>query len=102
MRSLRPAVHQLLWPLLSSGALLGAGAWALAAVVLPWLVRGRTPGLDAAAAAIWAALACAATIGALHAGRRLGTPPTAALGAVASAVVALAHARLTAWRLRGE
>ncbi len=102
MASPAPAVHDLIWPLLSSGALLAAAVWALAAVALPWLLRGRSLVLDAVAAVSWAALVCAATIAVLHAGRDLGTPPSAALGAAVSVAVALAPSILRAWRSRGE
>jgi serine/threonine protein kinase len=40
--------------LLSIGLLMGAALWALAAVVLPWIVRGRSAMLDALAAIVWA------------------------------------------------
>jgi serine/threonine protein kinase len=33
--------------------LLGAAVWALAAIVLPWIVRGRGAALDMAAAVVW-------------------------------------------------
>jgi eukaryotic-like serine/threonine-protein kinase len=42
-------------PLLSVSVLAAAGVWALAAMVLPILVRGRTPVLDALGSLIWAA-----------------------------------------------
>ncbi len=40
--------------LLSVALLLGAALWALAAAVLPWVVRGRSAMLDAIAAILWA------------------------------------------------
>ena len=40
--------------LLSVALLMGAALWALAAVVLPWMVRGRSAMLDALAAILWA------------------------------------------------
>ncbi len=40
--------------LLSVALLLGAALWALAAAVLPWVVRGRSAMLDAIAAIVWA------------------------------------------------
>jgi hypothetical protein len=42
-------------PLLSLGVLLGALLWAVAAVALPWLVRGRSALLDLGAASVWSA-----------------------------------------------
>ncbi len=41
-------------PLLGLALLLGAALWALAAALLPWVVRGRSALLDALAAIIWA------------------------------------------------
>jgi eukaryotic-like serine/threonine-protein kinase len=49
------ALEGALGPLLGSGLLLGAAAWAAAAAVLPWLVRGRSLPLDAVAAGVWCA-----------------------------------------------
>jgi eukaryotic-like serine/threonine-protein kinase len=53
--SANDTASEVLWPLLSSGALLGAVAWGAAALVLPWLVRGRRPLADGVCAAAWAA-----------------------------------------------
>jgi hypothetical protein len=48
-------------PLLVLGVALGALLWAAAAVVLPWIVRGRSAVLDIVAVTVWcAALAAAA------------------------------------------
>jgi len=47
------ALH-LLGPVLTVSVLAGAGVWALAAAALPWLVRGRSFGLDAVGAVGWA------------------------------------------------
>jgi len=49
------ALDVVIAPLLTSGALLYAALWALAAIVLPWLVRGRWLEADLVAASIWAA-----------------------------------------------
>jgi serine/threonine protein kinase len=48
-------------PLLSLGVLLGAALWAGGAIVLPWIVRGRSAALDLVAATTWSAAlaACA-------------------------------------------
>ena len=50
-----PALDDVIAPLLTSGALLYAVLWALAALLLPWLVRGRWLAADLVAASIWAA-----------------------------------------------
>jgi hypothetical protein len=56
------AVH-VIAPLLALGVLLGAGLWALGAVVLPLIVRGRSAAVDVVAATVWsAALAAAAPV----------------------------------------
>jgi serine/threonine protein kinase len=54
-RSLTGAAEHALGPLLSSGVLLGGALWAAAALVLPWLVRGRSAALDVVAASVWTA-----------------------------------------------
>jgi eukaryotic-like serine/threonine-protein kinase len=48
------AAH-VLAPALSLGVLCGALLWALAALVLPWIVRGSNAALDIAAATVWSA-----------------------------------------------
>jgi hypothetical protein len=53
--SLTATAEHVLSPLLSSGVLLGAALWAAAALLLPWLVRGRSAALDVVAATVWAA-----------------------------------------------
>jgi hypothetical protein len=85
-------------PAVSSGALLLAAIWAGAALVLPWLVRGRSLAADAVAATGWAAGTAATTIALGEwLGERVGDPVPR--GAVAGAVlggaaaVALAHVR---------
>jgi eukaryotic-like serine/threonine-protein kinase len=49
------ALDAVLWPPLASGLVLIAALWALAALVLPWLVRGQYAGMDFVAASAWAA-----------------------------------------------
>jgi hypothetical protein len=49
------ALDDVIAPAITSGALLFAVLWALAALLLPWLVRGRWLALDLVAAAVWAA-----------------------------------------------
>ncbi len=58
--SLDGAFNHVLVPLLSTGVLLGASLWALAALLLPWLVRGRHAALDLVAATVWTAALLAA------------------------------------------
>jgi len=79
-------------PAMSSGALLLAVIWAAAALVLPWLVRGRSLPVDAVAATAWAAGTAAAVAGLAE---RLELPPPHGLvaGAVAAGGVALVRRR---------
>ena len=76
-------------PAMSSGALLLAVVWGFAALVLPWLVRGRSLAVDVVTATTWAAGTAAATVSLAE---QLGTPAPYGLvpGAVAAGVVALA------------
>ncbi|HTQ68541.1 MAG TPA: serine/threonine-protein kinase [Solirubrobacteraceae bacterium] len=90
--SLGQAATHVVGPALSVGVLLGALLWAGAAMVLPWIVRGREPLLDAIAAGLWAlALLLAQPL--LDAGLVAGAHPQprgAVLGALLGACVALA------------
>jgi hypothetical protein len=78
------AWNDVLVPLATNGALLVAGLWALAAVVLPVLVRGRIFAVDLVAATIWAAALGSATQAAAPGMRGL------VAGAVAAGGVAVA------------
>jgi len=84
----------------SSGALLLALVWAVAAAVTPWLVRGRSLAADVVGAVAWAAGLAAATAALGEwLGGRVGQPEPHALvpGAVAAAgaLLVLAHTRRT-------
>ncbi len=60
--SLSSAATHVVGPSLGLGVLYGAAVWALAAVLLPWVVRGRSAVLDVVAASAWSVallLACA-------------------------------------------
>jgi eukaryotic-like serine/threonine-protein kinase len=92
--SLGGAFAHALAPLCSDGRLLTAALWALAALVLPWLVRARGAKLRAVGALVWAA---ALFVGVALIADRLGVPrspltlPAAALaGALAFAAGAVA------------
>ncbi len=86
------ATHVLV-PVLNVGVLLGVGVWALAAVVLPWIVRGRRVAFDVAGAAVWAGAFAVATpvldsgssAHVLHA-----DPRGAVLGAIVGGILAVA------------
>jgi eukaryotic-like serine/threonine-protein kinase len=80
-------------PLLRSGALACAGLWAAGALVLPWLVRGRSAALDLVAATMWAAglAAGAAAIGHALGGKVPSPDPRgAAFGAAIAVLLAVA------------
>jgi len=79
------ALDDVLAPLVTSGALLYGALWALAALVLPYLVRGRWLPLDIVAASAWAAGTAAAT-----AAIAATTPRGAVVGAILAGGVAVA------------
>ena len=101
MGSLTQTVQHVLAPLVSTGVLAPALVWAVAAVVLPWLVSGRWVALDVVRVVIWAAMVAAATGAAItvaHGSDPVGAAPRAAVGAVVSAVIALTPPAVTMWR----
>ncbi len=92
--SLPSAAVHVVGPMLSLGVLLGAALWAVAAVVLPWVVRGRRAVEDVFGAMIWSAaivLAEPALDGGLssHAGPRGALAGALLGGALAVAARAL-------------
>jgi hypothetical protein len=96
-------LHRVLGPLLSDGLLAPAPIWALAALALPHLVKRRSLRLDIARTIAWSALLTAATaaaLGAAGAPKALQMPPSAMIGAIAAAIVALAPSAFAAWRPR--
>jgi hypothetical protein len=90
--SLSATLDQVIAPVIRSGVLAPAAVWAAAAVVLPWLVRGRNLALDVIFAVIWAATTVSgatATIAAIHGAAEAATADTAVIGAVLATVLAL-------------
>ncbi len=83
------AGRDVLVPLLSSGALALAALWALAAALLPLLVRGRSAAADVLMAAVWAAGLAIGT-GALAGALALPSPDGLVAGAVVAALFAVA------------
>ncbi len=53
--SLGETATHVVGPALSLGVLLGAALWATAALLLPWVVRGRSAAADLIGAAVWSA-----------------------------------------------
>jgi hypothetical protein len=93
---------QVLSPLLRSGVLAPAAVWAVAAAVLPWLVRGRSLPLDFVRAVVWAATLVAATpaaIAVVHGSAGVPTVHGAVVGGGLGVIVALAPRWLGAGRL---
>jgi eukaryotic-like serine/threonine-protein kinase len=84
-------VHRVFEPLVTGGALLYPAIWAVAAAVLPWLVRGRHLAVDVIAAAAWAA-----TLGAATAATAPPEPRGLVAGAVAAGALAVAAMRVRA------
>jgi tRNA A-37 threonylcarbamoyl transferase component Bud32 len=78
------AITDVFAPLIDGSVLAAAGIFAAAALVLPLLVRGRTPMLDALGALIWAA----GLISALRLVAGSTSPPGLLFGALLAAVVA--------------
>ncbi len=86
-------VELVLRPTLSSGILTAAPVWALAAVVLPWLVRGRSLRIDLVLVVAWSATVVSATSTVIALDRPANVQlaqGTAVLGAIAGALIALA------------
>jgi hypothetical protein len=91
--SLGISLSHVVAPMLSLGLLLGAALWAIGAVTLPWLVRGRSALLDVVAVASWsAALTTAAPLldSGLSAHGAHPGPQGAVLGAIIGAMLAVA------------
>jgi hypothetical protein len=99
--SLAQTTGHLLPALVKSGVLAPAVVWALAAVTAPWLVRGRSLVLDVVRVLAWSGLVVGATsaaVAAVHGTDVVGAAPTAVLGAVVCAAVALAPRGANSWR----
>ena len=92
------ALDDVISPLLTSGALLYAALWALAALLLPWLVRGRWLAADLVAASIWAA-ALGATTAAIAQFENAPEPRGLIAGAVSAGVLAVAVPHLRGVRV---
>jgi len=91
--SLPAAASHVLAPVLTVPVLLGAAVWAAGALLLPWLVRGRSAILDLLAAAAWSlaiALATLRVAGGLGAHASTVQPRGLLLGAVLGGLVAVA------------
>jgi hypothetical protein len=83
------AITDVVGPLIDGQVLAAAGIFAAAALILPVLVRGRTPLLDALGALIWAA----GLITTLRLVAGSASPPGLLFGALLAAVVAVLLSR---------
>jgi hypothetical protein len=91
--SLTQSAAHVVGPLFSPEVLLGAALWAVAAAVLPWIVRGASAALDIVAATVWSAalLSAVPVVRAAASGHAVhATPRGAVLGAVLGGVIAVA------------
>ena len=84
------AAGDALAPLVSGGGLVLAAVWALGAVALPWLVRGRSGPIDIVAATAWSAGVAATAQAAWSAQAQIGavSAPSGPDGLVGGAVLA--------------
>jgi len=92
----------MLSPVLRSGVWAPALVWAFAALILPWLVRGRRAAVDLVRVVIWSAMlagATAAVLTAVHGSHTAAAASTAVAGAVTGAIIAFAPPWLSAIRL---
>jgi hypothetical protein len=87
-------LHHMLIPIVTTGALAPALAFALAAVVLPFVCTGRSPALDLVRVTIWGAVLVSATT----ALGQSSTPPAMTLGVLVAAILTLAPGTATAYR----
>ena len=91
--SLGVTATHVIGPLLGLGLLLGALLWAVAAALLPWIVRGRSAALDLLAVTVWSAAIVAAAPAldsGLDAHAAHPSPRGLLLGAVLGALLAVA------------
>jgi predicted Ser/Thr protein kinase len=96
------AISDVLIPLVTLSVIAAAAIWAVAAVILPLLVRGRAPVLDLLGALVWAAgLASGLRLVAGPGGEPPGLLVATALAAIAAAVVAPRLSAPSGARARG-
>jgi eukaryotic-like serine/threonine-protein kinase len=91
--SLSSAATHVVGPSLGLGLLYGVAVWALAAVLLPWVVRGRSAMLDVLAASAWSLallLACAPHYAGYTVSVVSATPRGAVLGTILGGALAVA------------
>jgi hypothetical protein len=94
--SLHDAVHHVLGALITAGTPAACGAWALAALVLPWTRLRRSRELEYVRVAAWATAVAIGTVALARLGSAAGAPSLgmAFAGAAAGALVAVITTRL--------
>ncbi len=100
--SVAVALRDVVAPIITSGLLVGGVVWAVAAVFVPWLLRGRSLLSDTIRVLLWAAVTATATqtaVDAVSGPRSLATSTTALLGTAAAAAVMLSAPVLRALRV---
>jgi len=92
---------RVLAPLVSSGVLVPAVVWGLAAVALPWATRDRALGVQVVLVTVWAAALASATTTVLRIthGGVVAKPHAVVAGAAAGGIAALLPALVRRWRL---
>jgi eukaryotic-like serine/threonine-protein kinase len=93
--SVSAALEDVVVPLLTPGVVAVIALWAVAAVLLPVLVRGRVPVMDVVGALIWAA-------GLISAHRLIAGPDSEPTGLIVASALAATAAVLAARRLRAQ
>ncbi|HEY3866109.1 MAG TPA: serine/threonine-protein kinase [Solirubrobacteraceae bacterium] len=91
--SLSSAAMHVVGPSLNLGVLYGAAVWAVAAILLPWVVRGRSAVLDVVAAGAWSVallLACSPHYAGYTVSVVSATPRGAVIGALLGGTLAVA------------
>jgi eukaryotic-like serine/threonine-protein kinase len=115
--SLGATVHHLFPAYVHGGVLLGAAAWALAALLVPFVIRGRSAIADAVRVLLWSAATVAAMVvavtvirsagtGALPGAQRLPATSAEIVGAAAGALLlmlwSIVRFRLPSLGMRGS
>jgi eukaryotic-like serine/threonine-protein kinase len=96
--SLQVAWHDVLTPIATSELLNPAPIWAVAAVILPWLLRSRSLAARAVLVTAWSAALLAGTEVALRSGDPgAAAPRGAVLGAIAAGIIALIPTLREVW-----
>jgi eukaryotic-like serine/threonine-protein kinase len=103
--SLTQTAEHVIKPLLTSGILVAAPVWGIAAAVLPLILKTRHLSTLVVLVTVWSAVLLSATetaIVAFHGAHAAASPPSALAGAAVGTLIALAPALMEAWRKTGN